>query len=584
MARGLGIGRAADFKRRLLSLAVALAAGSSIFAASQGDAPITIVDLQPDREVVRAEVRRGPDEIGSASLTNLNPHINSWFVLTLDWPASGERQSFHLENSDSQKSLRLSADPEGSLRLEIAGPSNPCQFKLGRGSAPGTFEEARKSGLPYVPLCDGRLYLRNPVVGRATTLEKVTDFLRSHVWGGEKFVTLVKKEVYRDKFLEQAAPQSNSRSAVAPDEAPAAAARDAARASLAVAPPDLGIEIDAPSQSMVEGEWYAVRDLAAVFVSVMTPGAIAPTILHDRNPSVSDLGSVESAALVYLLAFELERFDLRYELGTLHPGLGWSPRPPSAAQDPHLAGPDGIDTAAPLARTGMVSPVVASRTVATFAGGFKREHGAFRYGPLAERNRGSHYGFVEEGVIFSTLQPGLATVWTSPTGEVQLQTWTSQDGARVTRIRDARQNGVPLIEYDASQQKGSPGAWVNRWGEGNWSGSANEDLRTVRAGLCLQEAHGQRFLIYGYFSDATPSAMARVFQAYGCRYAMQLDMNALEHTYLAIYVVRREERVVEHLIEGMAVLDQQSHGELAPRFLSFPDDRDFFYLTRRGSP
>jgi hypothetical protein len=78
--------------------------------------------------------------------------------------------------------------------------------------------------------------------------------------------------------------------------------------------------------------------------------------------------------------------------------------------------------------------------------------------------------------------------------------------------------------------------------------------------------------------------MARVFQAYGCRYAMQLDMNALEHTYLAIYVVRREERVVEHLIEGMAVLDQQSHGELAPRFLSFPDDRDFFYLTRRGSP
>ena len=65
---------------------------------------------------------------------------------------------------------------------------------------------------------------------------------------------------------------------------------------------------------------------------------------------------------------------------------------------------------------------------------------------------------------------------------------------------------------------------------------------------------------------------------------MQLDMNALEHTYLAIYVVRREERVVEHLIEGMAVLDQQSHGELAPRFLSLPDDRDFFYLTRRGSP
>jgi hypothetical protein len=568
----------------MLALAVSLAAGWSIFAASAGDAPITIVDLQPDRTVVRAQIRRGADETGSASLTNLNPHINSWFVLTLDWPASGDHQSFHLENADSQKSLSLSVDPEGSLRLEIDGPSNPCQLKFSRGSASGTFEEARKSGLPYVPLCDGRLYLRNQVVGRATKLEKVTDFLRSHVWGGEKFVSLVKKEVYRDRFLEQAAPQSNARSVAAPDEAPAPAVRDAARTSFAIVPPNLGVEIDGQTQSMVEGEWYAVRDLADVFVSVMTPGAIAPTILHDRNTSVSDLGSVEAAALVYLVAFELERFDLHYELGTEHPRLGWSPRPPPAAQDPRLPGPDGIDTAAPLARTGMVSPPLAARTVATFAGGFKRDHGAFRYGPFAERNHGSHYGFVEEGVVFSTLQPGLATVWTTPTGEVQLQTWASQDGALVSGIRDARQNGVPLIEYEASQQKSSPGAWVNRWGEGNWSGSANEDLRTVRAGLCLQEAHGHRFLIYGYFSDATPSAMARVFQAYACRYAMQLDMNALEHTYLALYVVRREERVVEHLIEGMAVLDQQSKGELAPRFLSFPDDRDFFYLTRRGSP
>jgi hypothetical protein len=222
--------------------------------------------------------------------------------------------------------------------------------------------------------------------------------------------------------------------------------------------------------------------------------------------------------------------------------------------------------------------------VAAFAGGFKRDHGAFRYGPFAVRNHGSHYGFVEQGVIFSTLQPGLATVWTTRAGEVQLQTWTSQDSALVPQIRDARQNGVPLIEYDASQHKSSPGAWVNRWGEGNWSGSANQDLRTVRAGLCLQEAHGRRYLIYGYFSDATPSALARVFQAYGCRYAMQLDMNALEHTYLALYLARQDGRVVEHLMEGMAAVDQHSQGEFVPRFLSFPDNRDFFYLTRRSAP
>jgi hypothetical protein len=564
-------------------LTVAMAAGASIIGAAQEATAITIVDLQPDRTVARAEIRRTPDETGVASLTNLNPHINSWFVLALDWPVSGEHESFHLENPDPRSELTLSADAPGSLRLEIA--RQPCQLELGgNGTVPGTLARARKSGLPYVPVCDGRLYLRNQVAGHGTSLEKVTDFLRKHVWGGEKFVTLVKKEVYRDKFLEEAAPHAEGRSPVALEESPAPALRDTTRGSLAVVPPDLAIEIAAPTQSLVEGEWYAVRDLANVFLSVMSPSAIAPAILHDRSPSVSALGSVESAALAYLVAFELEHFDLHYELGTDHPELGWSSRPPPASQDPRLPGPDGIATAAPLARTGMVNPVQSSRTVAAFAGGFKRDHGAFRYGPFAGRNHGSHYGFLEQGVIFSTLQPGLATVWTTQAGEVRLQTWTSQDNALVTQIRDARQNGVPLIEYDAAQHKSSPGAFVNRWGEGNWSGSANQDLRTVRAGLCLQEAHGHRFLIYGFFSDATPSALARVFQAYGCRYAMQLDMNALEHTYLALYLARPEGRVVEHLIEGMAAVDQQSQSALAPRFLSFPDDRDFFYLTRRSPP
>ena len=75
--------------------------------------------------------------------------------------------------------------------------------------------------------------------------------------------------------------------------------------------------------------------------------------------------------------------------------------------------------------------------------------------------------------------------------------------------------------------------------------------------------------------------MARVFQAYGCRYAMLLDMNALEHTYFALYAHENGRFVVQHLIQGMAVVDRKGGDQLAPRFLSFPDDRDFFYLTRR---
>jgi len=76
--------------------------------------------------------------------------------------------------------------------------------------------------------------------------------------------------------------------------------------------------------------------------------------------------------------------------------------------------------------------------------------------------------------------------------------------------------------------------------------------------------------------------MARVFQAYRCRYAMHLDMNALEHTYFALYTHANGRIVVQHLIEGMTEVDRKGGGDsLAPRFLSFPDDRDFFYLTRR---
>ena len=114
--------------------------------------------------------------------------------------------------------------------------------------------------------------------------------------------------------------------------------------------------------------------------------------------------------------------------------------------------------------------------------------------------------------------------------------------------------------------------------------SADEALRTLRAGACLLAGGGRRFLVYGYFSSATPRAMAQTFQAYGCRYAMHLDMNALEHTYLALYPRQGAQIGVENLVDGMAVLDRQVGTALVPRFLGFADDRDFFYLLRKVGP
>ena len=570
----------------VLAMLGAAAAGSEPTVTSGPDAAaLTIVDLQPFRTQATLAVRRGDDAAGTATLINLNPNVNAWFLLALDWGAGGPTEFYHLENARRDQLLSLAPGPRGSVLVDFGGHSAACQlpFTTDAGAALA-LGSARRAGLPFVPLCDGRLYLRNPTVGRASALEKVTDFLRDHVWGGEKVVSFVKKELYRDAFLEQGEPAAVPSRGGALPFAPAAARIDPAKADLAVAPPHLGLEVESPRAQLLLGQWYGLRGLEDIYFSVLMPEAIERSLLYGHEASVNPLTGAESTALVYLVAFDLARFDLHFTLGTDHPRLGWSPRPPPGSRDPRLPGPDGIDSAAPLVITGMVPPTETARTVAAFAGGFKREHGAFRFGPLAERNHGSHYGFVEQGVLFSKLQPGLATVYQTVAGEVEMATWTDADRGRMATIRDARQNGVPLVEYDARRGAVVPGPLVNLWGEGNWSGSANEDLRTVRAGLCLQETGVRRYLVFAYFSSASPSAMARVFQAYGCRYGMHLDMNALEHTYFALYVSQGGQRTVEHLIDGMDVLDRHSGEQLAPRFLGFPDNRDFFYVTRRPAP
>lgn len=363
--------------------------------------------------------------------------------------------------------------------------------------------------------------------------------------------------------------------------APQPAQISAAFALRAVVPEHLGIDVGQGPAGLTMGQWYAVRGIGGMFISVIQPEAIGTPAQRQESRTVNELDAVEAGALDYMVAIDLSQFDLGFALGTDHPRVEWSERVLESARNPKLLGPDGIGSVAPLVVNGMVNPPTIERAAATFAGGFKREHGAFRYGALALRNHGSHYGFIEQGVIFSKLQPGLATVIVDDTGAVRMKTWAPADDADLSHIKYARQNGVPLIEYDEKSASSSPGPLVNNWGAGNWSGSSEEHLRTLRAGACLLGAGTQRFLVYGYFSTATPSAMARVFQAYGCRYAMHLDMNALEHTYFAVYSHIHDRIAVQHLIEGMEEVDRKGGDELAPRFLSFPDDRDFFYLTRK---
>jgi hypothetical protein len=189
---------------------------------------------------------------------------------------------------------------------------------------------------------------------------------------------------------------------------------------------------------------------------------------------------------------------------------------------------------------------------------------------------------VENGVVFSKLQPGLATVFVLDDGSVQMKTWETQDDPLLSKIRYARQSGVPLVEFDDHSQSIVPGQLVNQWGPGNWSGSEDMKLRSLRAGAALQSNGKKLFLIYAVFSDATPSAMARVFQAYRCRYGMHLDMNALEHSYFALYRRSGSQLFVDYLIEGMSEVDDTASGGKVPRFLGYSDNRDFFFVTRRS--
>jgi hypothetical protein len=551
----------------------------------QVDAPKTIIELQPFRQIQVAEFEMAGDW-GTATLVNLNPRINAWFLLTLWWPGIEKPVSYHLENPlPKTQTLALGEIHPYGIRISADGREVDCE--LWRSGQTTLLRQAQLSDLPYAPLCDHRLYLRNPVPGAYTHLERVTNFLRDHVWGGERIVGFVRKQFFRDAFLEkdEGAPASRAPEIpTAPPNGPLPALLSEAYAARSVVPEHLEIDIGQGSGAIVMGKWYAVRDAAGIFVSAIEPQAIAASNSRGAKNPVGDVDAVEAVALDYMVALDLEQFDLGFALGTDHPRVSWSERALDTVRMPDLPGPDGIGSVAPLVVNGMVSPALIGRIAASFAGGFKREHGAFRYGALAQQNHGSHYGFIEQGVVFSKLQPGLATLYAGIDGQVAMKTWTRDDDGLLDRIADARQNGVPLIESDAASGAAYPGLLVNQWGAGNWSGSVDERLRTVRGGACLQQTPGRRFLVFAYFSTATPSAMARVFQSFGCRYAMQLDINALEHTYFALYTHDRGHLIVQHLAQGMAEVDRKGGDQLAPRFLGFPDDRDFFYLLKREGP
>lgn len=525
-----------------------------------------VVEFQP----FRAELTDTAEDGSPLRLIALNPYANAWFVLETGQGRGLAR--WHLENP-APTLFTVSLDA-GALRIDsAAGPVTCAPWQ-------GELAAAQSAGLPYTPICEGRLFLRGQGSGSRTMRESVTEFLRSYVPFGEDLITLVKTTLYEDAFMETSILLDS-------DEAGAAvqALGQARLRSTPVMQSNMRLDlVGAERGRMQAGAWYAVADAPGIYASVVQPGLVHPDILN-RRAEANALDGVENNADVWLFAYDLDRFEMGYEPGTHHPGVEWSPRPRVNRQG--LPGPDGFATVAPLQMTGMLNPVALDRVAAIIAGGFKREHAAWRSGPLSQSNNGHHYGVVAQGTVLSRLQPGLATIYALEDGVLRMGSWDAEDRQLLPRVRFARQNGVPLIEPGPD---GAPvaGAFVRQWVPGNWSGSGEAQLRTLRSGACLREIAGdggtRRFLIYGVFSAATPSGMVRVFQAYGCSYAMQLDMNSLDLTYAAVYARRpgAEGFEILHLDRRMDEGDRRDRdGRALGRFVNFPDNRDFIYLLRR---
>ncbi|MEK7689834.1 MAG: hypothetical protein AAB425_02310 [Bdellovibrionota bacterium] len=483
---------------------------------------------------------------GRAELINLNPNIGSWYLLSV-WDASGRGKSYHLQMVSNARKLYLDVD---GLVVRGARSTTACPLFKDPTLMPATFSKV------YTPICAATVYVRIQKKGYSSVEEQRVADARNLGLG----VLVEAAKAARDVVTtaEQAEFESASGR-----EGIAISGPKAASVSSVAATGTTGLEIVNPkgNTGLIYGEWYPASNHPGMFVSHYTAKLVPKTILDSYPDRVKALSTEEAGALVYLAAIDLSKFKFGYSLGNDEPGLAGS-------QEPTIK--------SPLATIGMVPPHLINSVEATFVGGFKRQHGRINVGPHA----GKYYGLWEAGVEFSKLSEGLASAVITQSGGIYLGDWVEGGIAR-EQIKDARQNGVAVIEAMGADGIPVPGPLVSATnGSGNWSGDAEGNSLTQRSAICMQESARGKYLIFARFQGARPAAMARVFQAYGCSYAMSLDMNALMHTYFAMprHDAATDSIVLEYLEKGMIGAEYPAKSK---RFLTAYSDRDFFYAVRR---
>jgi hypothetical protein len=520
----------------------------------------------------------------NARLVNLNPSIGSWYVLDLRG-SDDIGGIYHLESSDPlNSSIRLTQSGLEIISNAPSGSGNKATTNCDIFNPEDTNYIKVKADIkaPFVELCGGKIFIRKQSSGSEGGLKELgANLLRENLGEtGEGIVNLYKS--LQNVTGDGGELGSRDKTENAGDNLPAEGKTDPSfnEASIKVSNMDLNLK-NKSDNNVNPGSWYPLAYQEGMAFSAYLPKMVDSQTLSTYKDRVKSFDGTEDNALVYLVSFDLSKFEMGWSHGTNLPGVGWSTRS-STGKDASEAGPDGFDSLRPLAQSGILNPVYRPRLAATMCGGFQRHHAVFKAGDL----NGKYYGFMQEGVVLSKLNNGMSTLIMYKNGDVDIKNWTDADTANLANIRYARQNGAALIEPDSSG-KGIPGKFVGNWMLGNWSGSVDAKLRSQRAGACIASNNGHKYLIFGYFSAATPSAMARVFQAYQCESAIHLDMNSAAQGYLGLFSNNGKDYFTEHPVKEMASVDTtlviDNKKVEAPRYVGTPATADFFFILRKDN-
>ncbi len=565
--------------KRICLIVAALLLWVSQAAASYLDATDNkaLFRLQPYKKEMAALYLEGP--FLRASLINLNSNINSWYLLNLT-NKDGRESNYNILAASNGTKLRL--DPNYPELL--VGPANNVYRCNIENEITARFLQRKRAEFSYLPICNNLLFVVIKQDGFQSMVEKGAEVLR---WlggdAGESIISGVKGTIFKDKYLVQ----EHTEEATGTRPTMLTASPALPRADIAerynnttISARSLGLETVDSEKQLLAGQWYTLKNFPSAYASMIMPGMVARDIQSSYRDRANGLDGVENNALVYLMAVSMGKYTLGWGHGTDHPGVGWSPRARNITRD-NPYGPDGFNSIEPLIPLGHVPPFYWSRTIGTFSGGFQNRHSAFRAGELSKTSKGHHYGFMQDGVMLVSPSEGLATVIIYWDGNVVLKKWTEQDNKMLYLVRHLRQNGVPLIDRDETG-KGIPGELVRSWVAGNWSGTADKQLRASRAGACIIETPQDKYLVYAYFSGATPSGMARVFQAYGCNFALHLDMNSPGQSYASLFTPKGEDG--ELLDIELLMTDMYAYmggNKKSPRYFIKPDYKDFFYIMKK---